>query len=52
VLLNVELINTCRARGANIFSGYFKDEKNTEETLHDGWIATGDVGRWNPNGFE
>jgi len=38
-------------RGANIFSGYFKNEKATAETLDkDGWISTGDIGRWNPNG--
>lgn len=39
------------ARGDNMFVGYFKDEKSTEETLKEGgWVATGDVGRWNPNG--
>jgi long-chain acyl-CoA synthetase len=37
-------------RGANIFSGYFKNEKATAETLENGWISTGDIGRWNPNG--
>jgi long-chain acyl-CoA synthetase len=38
-------------RGANIFGGYFKNEKATSETLDkDGWISTGDIGRWNPNG--
>jgi long-chain acyl-CoA synthetase len=37
-------------RGPNIFKGYFKNDKATEETLEDGWLKTGDVGRWNPNG--
>jgi len=38
-------------RGANVFSGYFKNEQASKETLEaGGWIATGDVGRWNPNG--
>ncbi|KAG0046005.1 hypothetical protein BGZ83_008805 [Gryganskiella cystojenkinii] len=32
-------------RGATIFKGYYKDEKNTLETLdEDGWLATGDIG--------
>lgn len=37
-------------RGDNVFMGYYKDEKATSETLFDRWVATGDVGRWNPNG--
>lgn len=38
-------------RGANVFSGYYRDEKNTAETVDsDGWVHTGDIGRWNPNG--
>jgi len=38
-------------RGKNAFMGYYKDEKTTAATLLvDGWVATGDVGRWNPNG--
>jgi long-chain acyl-CoA synthetase len=31
-------------RGSQIFSGYFKDQKRTEETLIDGWVHTGDSG--------
>lgn len=37
-------------RGANVFKGYYKNEKATKETVIDGWLHTGDVGRWNPNG--
>jgi long-chain acyl-CoA synthetase len=38
-------------RGPNIFAGYYKNEEATKETLEDnGWLATGDIGRFNPNG--
>ncbi|KAG9318273.1 hypothetical protein JVU11DRAFT_357 [Chiua virens] len=30
-------------RGPGCFIGYYKDEKNTKDTLKDGWIHTGDV---------
>lgn len=38
-------------RGANVFVGYYKNEKATQETkTADGWLKTGDIGRWNANG--
>jgi long-chain acyl-CoA synthetase len=38
-------------RGPNIFAGYYKNEKATSETIEaGGWLATGDIGRFNPNG--
>ncbi|MBC8402247.1 MAG: long-chain fatty acid--CoA ligase [Candidatus Marinimicrobia bacterium] len=40
------------ARGANIFSGYYKDPKATNAAFtNDGWFKTGDIGQWLDGGF-
>ncbi|MFD9006915.1 AMP-dependent synthetase/ligase [Streptomyces sp. NPDC059582] len=37
--------------GDNIFQGYLNNPKATDETLHDGWLATGDLGSLDEDGY-
>ncbi len=38
-------------RGANIFGGYLGDEARTRAAFHEGWFITGDLGRFDEDGF-
>jgi long-chain acyl-CoA synthetase len=39
------------ARGPNIMQGYYKNRRETESVLKDGWLHTGDIGVFDADGF-
>ncbi len=39
------------AKGPNIMQGYYKNKKETDVVLKDGWLHTGDIGRFDSDGF-
>lgn len=38
-------------RGPNVFMGYYKDAAATQDTLINGWLHSGDLGRFDEDGY-
>ncbi len=38
-------------RGKNVFAGYYKNQAATDETLIDGWLYSGDLGKFDEDGY-
>ena len=38
-------------KGANVFAGYLDNPEKTAAAFRDGWFVTGDLGRFDPDGF-
>ena len=38
-------------KGENVMKGYYKNKKASEETIIDGWLHTGDVGKIDSDGY-
>jgi long-chain acyl-CoA synthetase len=49
-VLPPEYIGEVEVKGSGIFKGYFNQPQLTHETIIDGWLKTGDLGRLDTNG--
>ena len=48
---DAEGIGEIIARGPTVMLGYYKDEAATRAVIRDGWLFTGDLGRFDADGF-
>jgi long-chain acyl-CoA synthetase len=49
--LTAERIGELLVRGPNVMQGYLKQEEATLETIKDGWLYTGDMARFDKDGY-
>jgi len=46
-----EILMRCGARGLTVMQGYWRNPEATEAAFHEGWLRTGDVGRFDEDGY-
>ncbi len=49
--LSLHSIGMLWLKGPNVFEGYLDDPERTADVLHDGWFRTGDLARFDEDGF-
>jgi acyl-[acyl-carrier-protein]-phospholipid O-acyltransferase / long-chain-fatty-acid--[acyl-carrier-protein] ligase len=50
-ILSTEALGMLWLKGPNVFEGYLNEPTKTAEVLKDGWFKTGDLGRFDEDGF-
>jgi len=47
----IDQVGILLLKGPNIFPGYLNDDEKTRQVFHDGWFVTGDLARFDDDGF-
>jgi long-chain acyl-CoA synthetase len=50
-LLPADTVGEICVRGRNVMKGYYNNDRATQETLRNGWLHTGDLGRMDSDGY-
>jgi long-chain acyl-CoA synthetase len=50
-VLGVNEVGEIQIKGPQVMKGYFNKPEETARVLNDGWFATGDIGKWDEEGY-